>query len=170
MVGPHPEVSQPVPGVLLCSSSWHVSCRGALPARGLGSVTEVKPGAHQRGRFHSSHSCLLPPKTLNICLFEVIGSEEISLLETTIERNAACDPGLSRQGREVLYVQVQQRGFPGGSDYKESTCNAGDLGSIPELGRSPGEGILLYSNLEKSLDGGAWQAIQSTGSQTVGHS
>ena len=30
--------------------------------------------------------------------------------------------------------------FPGGSDGKESTCNAGDLGSIPELGRSPREG------------------------------
>ena len=30
--------------------------------------------------------------------------------------------------------------FPGGSDGKESTCNAGDPGSIPELGRSPGEG------------------------------
>ena len=32
-------------------------------------------------------------------------------------------------------------GFPGGSDGKESTCNAGDRGSIPGLGRSPGEGI-----------------------------
>ena len=31
-------------------------------------------------------------------------------------------------------------GFPGGSDCKESACNAGDLGSIPELGRSPGGG------------------------------
>ena len=31
-------------------------------------------------------------------------------------------------------------GFPGGSDGKESTCNAGDLGSIPGLGRSPGGG------------------------------
>ena len=30
-------------------------------------------------------------------------------------------------------------GFPGGSDGKESACNVGDLGSIPELGRSPGE-------------------------------
>ena len=30
--------------------------------------------------------------------------------------------------------------FPGGSDGKESTCNAGDLGSVPELGRSPGGG------------------------------
>jgi len=42
-------------------------------------------------------------------------------------------------------------GFPGGSDYKESTCSAGDLGSIPGLGRSPGEGHgnpLQYSCLE----------------------
>ena len=31
--------------------------------------------------------------------------------------------------------------FPGGSEGKESTCNAGNLGSIPELGRSAGEGI-----------------------------
>ena len=31
-------------------------------------------------------------------------------------------------------------GFPGGSDGKESACNSGDLGSIPGLGRSPGEG------------------------------
>ena len=31
-------------------------------------------------------------------------------------------------------------GFPGGSDCEESACNAGDLGSIPELGRSPGGG------------------------------
>ena len=31
-------------------------------------------------------------------------------------------------------------GFPGGSDCKESACNAGDMGSIPELGRYPGDG------------------------------
>ena len=46
-------------------------------------------------------------------------------------------------------------GFPGGSDDKESTCNAGDLGSIPRLGRSPGEGNsypLKYSGLENSMD------------------
>ena len=49
--------------------------------------------------------------------------------------------------------------FPGGSDSKESSCNAGDLGSIPGLGRSPGEGNdnpLQYSCLENSMDGGAW--------------
>ena len=46
-------------------------------------------------------------------------------------------------------------GFPGGSDGKESTCNEGDLGSIPGLGRSPGEGNdypLQYSGLENSMD------------------
>ena len=52
--------------------------------------------------------------------------------------------------------------FPGGSDGKESACNAGDLDSIPGLGRSPegGSGSLLqYSCLENPMDRGAWQAI-----------
>ena len=51
--------------------------------------------------------------------------------------------------------------FPGGSDGKESACNTGDLGSIPELGRSPGEGDgcpLQYSCLENPTDRGAWRA------------
>ena len=46
-------------------------------------------------------------------------------------------------------------GFPGGSAGKESACNAGDLGLIPGLGRSPGEGKgypLQYSDLENSKD------------------
>ena len=45
---------------------------------------------------------------------------------------------------------------------KESTCKAGDLGSIPGLGRSPGEGNgypLQYSCLENPMDRGAWQAM-----------
>ena len=51
--------------------------------------------------------------------------------------------------------------FPGDSDGKESACNAGDLDSIPELGRSPGEvngNPLQCSWLENPMDGGAWQA------------
>ena len=46
-------------------------------------------------------------------------------------------------------------GFPGDSAGKESACNAGDLGLIPRLGRSSGEGRgypLPYSGLENSLD------------------
>ena len=49
---------------------------------------------------------------------------------------------------------------PLGSDGKESACNAGDPGSIPGLGRSPGEGNdnpFQYSCLENPTDRGAWQ-------------
>ena len=59
--------------------------------------------------------------------------------------------------------------FPGGSDDKKSACNVGDLGLIPELGRSPGEGNsypLQYSGLENSMDRGAGR-IQSIGLQRV---
>ena len=61
--------------------------------------------------------------------------------------------------------------FPGGSEVKVSSCNAGDLGSIPGLGRSPREGNgnpLQYSCLENPMDGEAW-GPQSMGSQRVGH-
>ena len=53
------------------------------------------------------------------------------------------------------------RGFPNDSDIKESACNAGDLGLIPWLGRSSGEGNgypFQYSCLENSLERGAWRA------------
>ena len=56
----------------------------------------------------------------------------------------------------------------GGSDSKESACNAGDLGSIPESGRCPGEGNgnpLQYSCLENPMDRGAWLGLQLIGSQ-----
>ena len=51
--------------------------------------------------------------------------------------------------------------FPGGSNSKESACNAGDPGSIPGSGRCPGEGngnSLQYSCLENSMDRVAWWA------------
>ena len=50
--------------------------------------------------------------------------------------------------------------FPGGLDSKESTCNAGDPGSTPGLGRSPGEGndyLLQYSRLENATARGTWR-------------
>ena len=60
-------------------------------------------------------------------------------------------------------------GFPGGSDGKESACNAGDPGSILGWGRYPGEGNgYPYSCLKKSIDKGAWRApVQE--SQRVGN-
>ena len=56
---------------------------------------------------------------------------------------------------------VGNKGFPDGSDGKESACSVGDLGLIPGLGRPPGEGNgspLQYSCLENSTDRGAWWA------------
>ena len=54
-------------------------------------------------------------------------------------------------------------GFPGSSVVKESTCHAGNTGSIPELGRSPGEGNddpLQYSCLGNPMDRGAgWATV-----------
>ena len=54
-------------------------------------------------------------------------------------------------------------GFPGGLDGKESACRAGDLGSIPVLGRPPGEGSsnpLQYSCLENPMDRGVYIATK----------
>ena len=61
----------------------------------------------------------------------------------------------------TLDVLKPSWGFPGGSDGKESAYIEGDPGSIPGLGRSPGEGNgnpLQYSCLENSMDRGAWWA------------
>ena len=57
-----------------------------------------------------------------------------------------------------FYIYFAAKGFPGGSDSKASACNAGDPGSIPGSGRSPGEGNgnpLQHSCLENPMGGGA---------------
>ena len=62
-------------------------------------------------------------------------------------------------------------GFPGGSEGKASACNVGDLGLIPESGRSPGEGNgnpVQYPCLENPMDREA-DRLQSMGSQRVRH-
>ena len=62
---------------------------------------------------------------------------------------------------QSVFVPCFEVGFPGGSDGKASACNAGDPGSIPRLGRSPGEGNgnpLQYSCLENAMERRAWQA------------
>ena len=62
-------------------------------------------------------------------------------------------------------------GFPAGSVVKNPPVNAGDMGSIPELGRCPGKGNgnpLQYSCLGNSMDGEPG-GLQSMGSQRVGH-
>ena len=108
--------------------------------------------------------------------------EECINLETTCNKTKSkrCPYILGRQAlpmkftckypvkpRSVLEIWVStfaafpSTGFPGGSDGNvDSACNAGDLGSIPGLGRSPGEGngyLLQYPSLENSIDRGTWQ-------------
>ena len=66
---------------------------------------------------------------------------------------------------------VSAVGFPGGSDGKESACIAGDLGSIPGLGRAPGRAwqgtpVFLLGESPWTQEPGR---LQSTGSQRVGH-
>ena len=62
---------------------------------------------------------------------------------------------------DISFLPLYITGFLGGSDGKESACNAGDPGLIPGWGRSPREGHgnpLKYSCLENSMDRGAWRA------------
>ena len=69
---------------------------------------------------------------------------------------------VGRRSKRKGYVYTFSLGFPGGSEVKASACNAGDLGSTPGSGRSPGEGNgnpLQYSCLENPMDREAWQPI-----------
>ena len=62
---------------------------------------------------------------------------------------------------KICYIDSLYWDFPGGSGSKESACNTGNQGSIPESGRSPGEGNdhpLQYCCLEKPMDRGTWWA------------
>ena len=71
-----------------------------------------------------------------------------------------------------MLFSIRAKGFPGGSDGKESTCNAGDPSLIPGSGISPEEekndNPLQDSCLGNYMDRGAWQ-IQSMGLQKVRH-
>ena len=65
------------------------------------------------------------------------------------------------QKMSLTIKRMHNLGFPGGADDKESADNEGDLVSIPESGRAPGEGTgnpLQCSCLENPVDRGAWRA------------
>ena len=67
---------------------------------------------------------------------------------------------------DICKDPLPRLGFPHSPVGKESGCNAGDLGSIPELGRSPGEGNgnpLQYSCLENPMDRGAFAGYSPWG-------
>ena len=96
--------------------------------------------------------------TLGAWVSPVICNLPILQAEVTLASVAFPDPGLNG---EMLLFSHWMVDFPGGSDGKESACNAWDSGSIPELGRSLGGehgNPLQYSYLENSVDRGAWRA------------
>ena len=87
-------------------------------------------------------------------------TERVNLLFLIINKASSfsCSNRYLSAFKESFYTDL---GFPVGSDGKESACSAGDPGSIPGWGRSPGEGNgypLQYSCLENSMDRGAWWA------------
>ena len=80
--------------------------------------------------------------------------------------------GISKWLKNKLIRGNRPEDFPGGSEGKASVYNVRDLGSIPGLGRFPGEGngnSLQYSCLENPVDGGAWCRLLSMGLQRVRH-
>ena len=91
---------------------------------------------------------------------------QYSCLENSMDRGAwqATVHGVAKSQRLNKWCSIKismNSGCLGGSDGQKSACNAGDPGSSPGWGRSPGEGNgypLLYSCLENSMDRGAWQA------------
>ena len=82
---------------------------------------------------------------------------------------------LKKVVNQQTFTIINSKGIhhvPGGSDDKESTCNAGDLDSIPGLGRSPGGGHgnpLKYSCLENPRGQRSLVGLLSMGSQRVRH-
>ena len=75
---------------------------------------------------------------------------------TDSPRKTKSDVGILRQDFKAVFTTVvHDMGFHVGSEGKESACHAGDLGFIPGLGRSPGEGDsypLHYSGLENAMN------------------
>ena len=97
-------------------------------------------------------------RVLNFCDSTGSATQRANLLTfMEMRRGVQGCPGKTKCPNTVNAVWI---GFIGvraslGSDGKESTCNAGDLGYVPGLGRSPGEGKgypLQYSSLENSMD------------------
>ena len=84
------------------------------------------------------------------------GSSAHGIFQARVVHNSSYLMTLPRKIFNLLTISSYlYSGFPCGSSGKESACNVGDLGSIPGLGRSPGEGKgcpLQYSGLENSMD------------------
>ena len=133
----------------------------------LGVLATGPPGKSPQcgDSYHVSLSSLL---LLPSSLFSLWKNFRANNSESLSESQCLCGVALSCSISSIAISNICHSS----SDGKESAGNAGDLGSIPGLGRSSGEGNgnpFQYSCLENSMHKGAWRAVQSMGSQRVGH-
>ena len=130
----------------------------------MGAQRKYHPGLESQEVFHEEAMILWRPEG---CQVKHSGAAEAwKHQDGSSGRTAAAKArgreswGLSGKSKELCLKQRGERrslqGFPGGSAGEESACNAGDPGSIPGSGRSPGEGNGQYSDLENPTDRGAW--------------
>ena len=95
----------------------------------------------------------------------------LRLSSNPVGYDLASNPDVATWRLNCAFTHALLRGFSGGSDSKVSACNAGDPGSIPGSGRSPGEEMVTHSSML------AWKIpwtvepcrLQSMGWQRVGH-
>ena len=121
-------------------------------AQTLVSIELVVPSNH----LILYHPLLLLPSVLPS--IRVFSSESALLIRWPKYWSLSFTISPSNEYSGLISFRIDE-GFPGGSEVKVSASNVGDLGSIPGLGRSPGEGNsnpLQYSYLENPMDGEAW--------------
>ena len=127
-----------------------------------------------RAKLLQSCPTLCDPMDCSLPVYSVHGILQAGILKWVV---MPCLTNLASNPRLLHFLHWEAGyllccSFPGGSDSKESACNAGDLGLISGSGRSLGEGNgtppLQYSCLENLMDRGAWWATvhQVTKSQT----
>ena len=119
------------------------------PKRWMRVLRKRSPQYRPQGGGKGTNPCLSP-----------LGNQRLICLEQDNKHCCPLGTGKTSASGEGAGLQLGNR-VPDGSDGKESACNVGDLGLIPGLGQSPGEGHnnpLQYSCLKNSMDRGAWQA------------
>ena len=133
----------------------HFSCVRLCDPTDCSLLASLSMG-FSRQEFWSRLPCPLPGYLPDL------GIEPASLMSLALVGRFFTTSTTRESSPSYLFIWLSLGGFPGGSNGKKSTWNAGDSGLIPGSGRSPGEGNgnplnpLQYSCLENPMDRGAW--------------